>query len=107
MALKEQNIVPIVIIIVVTFLNFVLLEAGASIRWTISPTLKSITNHFGGFVDLTIFGLHLLNVKFYELIINVPCEACFLLEIIPIFLYVCLTSIEQYVASWAKNPSCM
>jgi heme/copper-type cytochrome/quinol oxidase subunit 1 len=97
-------------------LNSTLVEVGAGTRWTVYPPLSGITNHFGGFDDLAIFGLHLSSVSSIlgsiNFITSVSCEAHFLLGIIPIFLHVCLTSIGKYVqhanvASWANNPSCL
>ncbi len=79
----------------------------AGTRWMVYPPLSGITSHFKRFVDLAIFSHHLLSVSSILGSINfityVPYEAHFWLRIIPIFLHVCLTSIEQYVASWANN----
>jgi heme/copper-type cytochrome/quinol oxidase subunit 1 len=97
-------------------LNFALVELGAGTGWTAYPPLSGITSHSKGSVDLAIFSLHLSSVSSIlgsiNFITSVPCEACFRLGIIPIFLHVCLTSIGKYVqqanvASWANNPSCL
>lgn len=97
-------------------LSSALVEVGAGTGWTVYPPLSGITSHSGGSVDLAIFSLHLSGVSSIlgsiNFITSVPCEARFRLGIIPIFLYVCLTSIGKYVqqanaASWANNPSCL